>query len=59
MLPRSDIEAMDRPTILYMIYRMVSAQQMNLLRDTVKHFQNDAIFHLEVDMPYNEPRRNT
>ena len=24
MLPRSDIEAMDRPTVLYVIYRMVS-----------------------------------
>ena len=59
MLPRLDIEAMDRPIILYMIYCMVSAQQMNLLRETAKHFQNDAIFHSEVDMPYNEPRRNT
>ena len=30
MPPRLDIEAMDRPTILYLIYRMVSAQQMDL-----------------------------
>ena len=30
MLPRSDIEAMDRPTVLYVIYRMVSLQQANL-----------------------------
>ena len=30
MPPRSDIEAMDRPTVLYVIYRMVSAQQTNL-----------------------------
>ena len=30
MLPRSDIEAMDRPTVLYVIYRMVSAQQTKL-----------------------------
>ena len=30
MPPRSDIEAMDRPTVLFIIYRMVSAQQTNL-----------------------------
>ena len=30
MLPRSDIEAMDRPTVLYVKYRMVSVQQTNL-----------------------------
>ena len=30
MPPRSDIEAMDRPTVLYVIYRMVCAQQPNL-----------------------------
>ena len=59
MLPRSDIEAMDRPTILYMIYRMVSAQQTNLLCEMAEYFKNDAIFHFEVDMPYNEPRHNT
>ena len=29
-LPRLDIEAMDQPTVLYKIYRMVSAQQTNL-----------------------------
>ena len=31
MLPRSYIEAMDRPTVLYILYTMVSAQQTNLL----------------------------
>ena len=30
MPSKSDIEAMDRPTVLYVIYRMVSAQQTNL-----------------------------
>ena len=59
MPPRSDIEAMDRPTVLYVIYRMVSAQQTNLLCEMAKHFQRDAIFHSEVDMTYNKPRHNT
>ena len=59
MLPRLDIEAMDQPTILYMIHLMVSAQQTNLLRETAEHFRKDAIFHSEVDMPYNKPRCNT
>ena len=36
MLLRSDIEAMDQPTILYMIYRMVSAQQ-TFLHETAEH----------------------
>ena len=31
MLPRLDIEAMDLPTILHMIYRMVSVQQTNFV----------------------------
>ena len=30
MPPRLDIEAMDRPTVLYIIYSLVSAQQTNL-----------------------------
>ena len=30
MPPRLDVEAMDLPSILYMIYRVVSAQQKNL-----------------------------
>ena len=38
MAPRSDIEAMDRPNVLYVIYRMVSAQQTNLLRKTAGYF---------------------
>ena len=59
MPPRSDIEAMDQPTVLYMIYRMVSAQQTNLFALDSRTFRRDAIFHLEVDMTYNEPRHNT
>ena len=50
---------MDLPIILYMIYRMVSAQQMNFLRETAKCFQNDTISHLEVDMTNNEHPLNT
>ena len=42
MPPRSYIEAMDRPTILYILYTMVSAQQTNLLPKNAS--QNDAIF---------------
>ena len=38
MPPRSDIEAMDQPTVLYMIYRMLSAQQTNLLCEMAEHF---------------------
>ena len=38
MPPRSDIEAMDQPTILYMIYRMVSVQQTFFLHETAEHF---------------------
>ena len=38
MQPRLDIEAMDRPTILYMIYRMVSAQQTNLFTQDSRIF---------------------
>ena len=30
MPPRSDIEAIDLPTVLHIIYRMVSVQQTNL-----------------------------
>ena len=42
MLPRSYIETMDRPSILYILYTMVSAQQMNLLPKNAS--QNDVIF---------------
>ena len=42
MPPRSYIEAMDRPTVLYILYTMVSVQQTNLLPK--KPSQNDAIF---------------
>ena len=46
MPPRSYIEAMDRPTVLYIIYTMVSAQQTNLLPENA--LQNDAIFAQKV-----------
>ena len=46
MPPRSYIEAMDRPTILYILYTMVSAQQTNLLPKNA--LQNDAIFAQKV-----------
>ena len=42
MPPRLYIEAMDRPTVLYILYTMVSAQQMNLLPKNAS--QNDAVF---------------
>ena len=46
MPPRSYIEAMDRPTVLYIIYTMVSAQQTNLLPKNAS--RNDAIFAQKV-----------
>ena len=42
MSPRSYIEAMDRPTVLYILYTMVSAQQTNLLPKNAS--RNDTIF---------------
>ena len=42
MLPRSDISAIDRPTVLYILYSTISGQQTNLLPE--KASQNDAIF---------------
>ena len=46
MPPRSYIEAMDRPTVLYVLYTMVSAQQTNLLPKNAS--RNDAIFAQKV-----------
>ena len=46
MPPRSYIEAMDLPTVLYILYTMVSAQHMNLLPKTAS--RNDAIFAQKV-----------
>ena len=46
MLPRSYMEAMDLPTILYILYTMVSVQQMNLLPKNAS--RNDAIFAQKV-----------
>ena len=42
MPPRSDIEAIDRPTVLSILYSMVSVQQTNLLHENA--FQNDTFF---------------
>ena len=46
MPPRSYIEAMDRPTVSYILYTMVSAQQTNLLPKNAS--RNDAIFAQKV-----------
>ena len=46
MPPRSYIEAMDRPTVLYILYTMVSAQQTNLLPKNAS--RNNAIFAQKV-----------
>ena len=43
---RSYIEAMDRPTVLYILYTMVSAQQTNLLPKNAS--RNDTIFAQKV-----------
>ena len=50
MPPRSYIEAMDRPTVLYILYTMVSAQQTNLLPKNA--LRNDAIFAQKVYQIY-------
>ena len=46
MPPRSYIEAIDRPTVIYILYTMVSAQQTNLLPKNAS--RNDAIFTQKV-----------
>ena len=46
MPPRSYTEAMDRPTVLYILYTMMSAQQTNLLPKTAS--RNDPIFAQKV-----------
>ena len=46
MPPRSYIEAMDQPTVLYILYTMVSAQQTNLLPKNAS--RNNAIFAQKV-----------
>ena len=42
MPPRSDIEVIDLPTVLSILYSALSVQQMNLLHENAS--QNDAIF---------------
>ena len=56
MPPRSYIEAMDRPTVLYVLYTMVSVQQMNLLPKNAS--RNDLIFTQKY-IGYMRPLRNT
>ena len=46
MPPRSYIEAMERPAVLYILYTMVSAQQTNLLPKNAS--RTDAIFAQKV-----------
>ena len=46
MPPKSYIEAMDQPTVLYILYTMVSAQQTNLLPKNAS--RHDAIFAQKV-----------
>ena len=50
MPPRSYIEAMDQPTVLYILYTMVSGQQTNLLPKNAS--QNDVIFAQKVYRMY-------
>ena len=45
MPTRSDIEARDRPTVLYILYSTISVQQTKLLPE--KASQNDAIFPIK------------
>ena len=56
MSSRSYIEAMDRPTVLYILYTMVSAQQTNFLPKNAS--QNDAILP-KTYIGYMQPLRNT
>ena len=50
MPPRSYIEAMDWPTVLYILYTMVSAQQTNLLPKNAA--RNDTIYAQKVYRTY-------
>ena len=50
MPPRSYIEAMDRPTVLYKLYTMVNGKQTNLLPTNAS--RNDAIFAQKVYQIY-------
>ena len=45
MPPRSDIEARDRLTVLYILYSTISVQQAKLLPENAS--QNDAIFQIK------------
>ena len=55
MPSRSDIEAIDQPTVLYILYSTISVQQTNLLHENAS--QNDAISP-KVDIAYIRPPHN-
>ena len=55
MPSRLNIAAIDRPTVLSILYSKISAQQTNLLHENA--FENVAIFP-KVDMAYIRPPRN-
>ena len=55
MPPRSDIEAIDRPTVLYILYSMIGAQQTNLLPEKLP---KTALFFPKIDIAYIRPPRN-
>ena len=56
MPPRSYIEAMDRPTVLYILYTMVSAQQTNFC---LKMLRKMMPFLPKKYIGYMRPLRNT
>ena len=51
MLLRSDIEAIDRPTVLSLLYSTISAQQMNLLPEALSKTMP---FSPKADMTYEK-----
>ena len=55
MLTRSDVEAIDRPTVLYILYSTMSAQQMNLLPENASKTMP---FSPKVNMAYIRPPRS-
>ena len=49
MPPRLDVEAVDRPTVIYILYSMMSAQQTNLLHENASQkcdFSQKSISHI-------------
>ena len=58
ILPKLYREAIDRPTVLYILYSTVSAQQMNLLPENT--YYNDSIIPRQKSIShyYIGPNRN-